>query len=612
MSSCDICVAVDFGTTYTGVAWRRPQIRDFPIQVINDWPGGDSIATERKVPSVLAKHSVDSCGLRKWGFLCEEDMDEADKWRYLKIFLDPEQFRLSRQEGLSWVPRSLAEVHRLVTEYLHQVYLHIRTSITRGIGRPEHQGWDDLAVQFVFSVPTTWEGQDILDDFQTIIKDSGFGKPERHEVILGLTEAEAAAVASMRHFGSGISFENGDIFVSIDAGGGTTDLAFVKVVSANPPIMEQIQAVKGTGIGSMMIDKDFRRLVNGKLKLHPELRSQLPRDLPLKLSQSPYYRTQKHKFGETSYERDVYRIGVLGLRHDFYHEGLGIENGHLRLQKDEFEGIFNEQLKKILTTLSDALDKFVEDGHKSVRYIVLSGGLGSSAYIFKKVEEYIRDQFQTKPVLRETRVRMSAEPQLVIIKGLLLEQANSILRTRIARANYGLITSSRYSEKIPHHFGQNIRRDEFDGKKYVDNQIHWIIKRDDRIANGQLLSASVVRRAGLEDPLRWTETIVFSDSKPEWVPNSESDPNVTRLYNIQADLTDVQSSLILKKRRHRWLFWKIKSQYYICQYDVHLRIGASGDLHFTVHHNGQAVAGSAEPAKFRIEVCLLLSSNTLL
>ncbi|KAK0671434.1 hypothetical protein QBC41DRAFT_344684 [Cercophora samala] len=581
-NNVDICVSVDFG-----VAWVKPQVKDFPIQVISDWPG-DGITNERKVPSVLSKH-VDSRGLRKWGFLCEEDMNEADKWRYLKIFLDPAQYRLSRQEGLSWAPQSLSLVHSLVTEYLRQIYLHIRRSITLGIGRPEYQGWDDLAVEFVFSVPTTWEGQEILDDFQTVIRNAGFGRPEKHDVVLGLTEAEAAAVASMRHFGSGIPFDNDDVFLSIDAGGGTTDLAFVRIISANPPVMEQIQAVKGTGIGSMMIDKDFRGMVNERLKRYPGLRAQLPRDLPLKLSQSPYYRTQKHKFGETSYEREVYRIGVLGLRHDYHHEGLGIENGHLKLRREELEGIFNNQLNKILTTLSEALDKFEQDGYKSVRYIVLSGGLGSSPYILRKVEEYVQNQLLTRPVLKGTRVHMSAEPQLVIVKGLLLEQTNSILRTRIARANYGLITSSRYSKKNADHFGQAIRCDIFDGKSYVDDQIRWIVKRGEKIANGQMLSAPVVRRAGLTEPLRWTETIVLSDT------------NVTQLYKIQADLTDVQSSLTLKKRRHKWLFWRIKSQYYICEYDIQLRIGPSGDLRFEVHHNGQPVAGSAAPVKVQIE-----------
>ncbi|KAK4186983.1 hypothetical protein QBC35DRAFT_474913 [Podospora australis] len=592
----DICVAIDYGTTYTGVAWLMPKQEFAPIQVISDWPGGGD-TVERKVPSVLAKH-LDDRGIRKWGFLCEDDMNEADKWRYLKIFLDPLQYKVSRQEGISWAPQSLAQVHSLVSEYLHQVYCHIKRSITRSIGRAEDDGWDDLAIEFVFSVPTTWAGQGILDDFQTIIRNAGFGVPDRHEAVLGLTEAEAAAVSSMRHVGSAISFDNQDVFLSIDAGGGTTDLAFVKVISATPPVMEQVQAVKGTGIGSMMIDKSFRQLIVNRLQQFPDVTRQLPIDLPLRLSQSPYYRTQKHKFGEPTWERDVYKVGVMGIRHDFQHEGLGLEDGHIKIRKEELEHIFDLQLTKILETLEEGLDKFEQDGFTSVKYVVLSGGLGSSSYIFRKIKEHI--SVSSRRSLNGTRVQMCAEPQLVVIKGLLLEQMNSILRTRIARASYGVVTSPKYSKL--RHFGQKVSVDPFDGKRYVSDQIQWLVKRGDKIAAGQLLSVQIERRAGEHEPLRWTETIVWSENGADWLPNNMTEPGAVRLYEIGADLTDVDTRhLTQKKKRRRWLFGEIKSRHYICHYDVHLVVGASGDLRFAVTHNGQSLPNSAAPVRVQIE-----------
>jgi len=226
----DLRVAVNFGTTYTSVTWICPK-QDYPsLQVISDWPdGGGScdVTNERKVPSVLAKHPTAS-GVRRWGLLCDDEMNEADKWRYLKVFLEPRQLEISRKKkNIVWAPGSMAQVHQLVIEYLHQVYLHIRRSVSMRVKRmanADDDGWDDMAIEFVFSVPTTWRGQDILEDFQAIIRNAGFGVSEHHEVVLGLTEAEIAAVASMSRVGSSIPFTSGDVFLSIDAGGGTTDL----------------------------------------------------------------------------------------------------------------------------------------------------------------------------------------------------------------------------------------------------------------------------------------------------------------------------------------------------------------------------------------------------
>jgi len=67
---------------------------------------------------VLAKHLTAS-GVRRWGLLCDDEMNEADKWRYLKVFLEPRQLEISRKNNIVWAPGSMAQVHQLVIEYLH-------------------------------------------------------------------------------------------------------------------------------------------------------------------------------------------------------------------------------------------------------------------------------------------------------------------------------------------------------------------------------------------------------------------------------------------------------------------------------------------------------------
>lgn len=247
------------------------------------------------------------------------------------MFLEPRLLEIGKTSGSPWAPNNVAEVHTLVGAYLTEVYKHIRRNIS---GNMQVQ-WDQIPIEFIFSVPTTWQGQGILTDFLGVIRGAGFGESAKHDVVLGLTEAEAAAVSSIHEVETHLPFENGDVFLSVDAGGGTTDLGFVKVCSARPPAMRQIQAVRGIGVGSMMIDLGFQQLVKGRLETHPHPSAlfELPPNLHIKLSQSPFFMTKKHNFGDPTFLQEEYQIAILGVRHNFSCEELGINNARLVVTK---------------------------------------------------------------------------------------------------------------------------------------------------------------------------------------------------------------------------------------------------------------------------------------
>lgn len=113
---------------------------------------------------------------------------------------------------------------------------------------------------------------------------------------------------------------------------------------------------------------------------------------------------------------------------------------------------------------------------------------------------------------------MCADPQLVVVKGLLLERKDSILRTRVARASYGVVIEQPYSKR--NHFSQGIRLDPLNQKKYVTDQIEWLVKRGDRIPANKVFSVTIERRAALEDTRQWTEHIVWSENGENWLPRN--------------------------------------------------------------------------------------------
>lgn len=215
-----------------------------PIQVINDWPGSVDRG-ERKCPTTLVYNSDGT--LSSWGFMCEDDDDRQHmsktRREFFKIFLDQETLDAAHQHGLSQAPKTTAEAQMFVTEYLRRVYSHVKESVETQMGIRMRGGWGSLAIDFLFSVPTTWTNQAIINVFKTIIRDAGFGSEGlRHNATVDLTEAEAAAVATVKQ--SAISWQMGEIFLSIDAGGGTTDLALMQITDASTSFPQVCMAFK--------------------------------------------------------------------------------------------------------------------------------------------------------------------------------------------------------------------------------------------------------------------------------------------------------------------------------------------------------------------------------
>lgn len=264
--------------------------------------------------------------------MCADD-DDTNKTRreFFKIFLDQDTLDAAHRQNLPSAPKSIQEAQRFVTDYLKQIYSHVKETVETQTGRRHFGGWADMAVEFVFSVPTTWTSLEIINTFKGIIRDAGFGvEGSRHTAVVDLTEAEAAAVATIKN--SAVAFQQGEVFLSIDAGGGTTDLALMQVTSTDNsfPQMSQMDAVKGVGLGASIIDRLFMRLVTQRLSAFPDVQAQLHPGYPSKMSRSHHFKTIKHKFGERAYMQPAYKIQMEGVSQDFNHAGLSIENGKMQ------------------------------------------------------------------------------------------------------------------------------------------------------------------------------------------------------------------------------------------------------------------------------------------
>lgn len=190
-----------------------------PTQSIRDWPGLPPDSVETKVPTKIA-YPRDGSEPR-WGFLCDSDDDYhevADIREHFKIYLDQGALDAAYSRGVRDMPETVVEAGGLITDYLRQVYQHIKFSLESATG-----SWKDKEVEFVFSLPTTWDSLDTANKFNDAIRAAGFTaeNPEKHSAKLELTEAEAAAVYMATN--PQITLVKEDIILICDAGGGTTE-----------------------------------------------------------------------------------------------------------------------------------------------------------------------------------------------------------------------------------------------------------------------------------------------------------------------------------------------------------------------------------------------------
>ncbi|KAH9992387.1 hypothetical protein F4779DRAFT_609220 [Xylariaceae sp. FL0662B] len=597
----DIIVAIDLGTTYTGVAWARPQrnqVLQSPIQIIHNWPGGSS-KNEQKVHTCLVYN--DDTTLSSWGYLCEDDeLLGKQKREFFKIFLDKQTLEDAHRQGIGQAPASVLDAQRLVSDYLREVYSHVKSTVELHTGI-NHIGWQSLVVEFNFSVPTTWRSQAIINNFKKCIEDAGFGtEGQYHTATVELTESEAAAVGTIK--GGAATFQSGDIFLSVDAGGGTTDLALMQVVEPREPFpsLSQINQVDGIGIGSTLIDQAFISLVNGRLSKFPDLIEKLPPDCTERLVKSERFRTTKHKFGEHVYRSTCYKLTLDGVPFNLNHSGAGIEMGKIVLSWEEIQSLFDPHVESIMRKIREQLNWMESNAiNQPVSYVILSGGLGSSKYVRDRIQHELLVDFH--PYSQQTKILQAPDPQLVVVKGLLLDRLQKldsgltpVLVNRVARASYGIVCKAKYNPAI--HYNEILKPDSYDGEQYAMDQIEWLIRKGDPVSTNTPITSTFTKKVDPKDTTRtWESIIMISDLDREHLPHSVNQEGAKRLCVVKSDLTGAHHSDMIMKRKSRRLLFKGK-KFYMCTFEVRA-IVAPADLRFELWFAGQRFSGNHEPIK---------------
>ena len=315
-----------------GVSYANLSIGSENVKWIQKWPGR-SQANENKVPTVVvypSNRTVPS----SWGFVSEtaseQHADDKDYRDWFKTYLDPVRLAQQQQDDPEDAPKSIKEVEKWYEDYLRLLYRHIEFKLASEI---QGAAWQDARIEFIFSVPTTWNPE-VVETYRIIAQRAGFGGWPSHQVTIGLTEAEAAAVHTSIE-ASGI-FRERDVLLVCDAGGGTTDLSVLRVTdTGNHSLsLEQLDVVFGATIGSAAIDNDFDAFVRSRLEQadrHTSL-GVSPEAASWQMMKSKDFQNTKCEHGSPD-DSPIFSVPIPKINPHHVDHSVAIENGEMRFSR---------------------------------------------------------------------------------------------------------------------------------------------------------------------------------------------------------------------------------------------------------------------------------------
>ena len=173
---------------YIGVAYScGPEW--LPPKTIQRWPGRLPGELANKVPTSI-EYSSTSGKVQNWGFKCDPELKGSDIKEFFKLHLAPQH-----QDETRGGP-TRQEAQRWFQDYILSIYQHVVSHFN--ITVPQ---FGSRQVEFLFSVPTTWRDVRMVEETRAILERVINTKTPRHRAVIGLTEAEAAAVyAGNEHY----------------------------------------------------------------------------------------------------------------------------------------------------------------------------------------------------------------------------------------------------------------------------------------------------------------------------------------------------------------------------------------------------------------------------
>ncbi|PYI00230.1 actin-like ATPase domain-containing protein [Aspergillus sclerotiicarbonarius CBS 121057] len=535
-----IIVGLDFGTTFSGIAWAFKGAVD-NIEVMSTWPGGGN-RTSVKVPSSMSYGTKAST----WGY---QVRTYAEAFRGIKLLLDEDQETtytpsLYSKKLLIKYDKNAVEV---TADYMRHLIQHAEDVLERRLGVTTKA----MDMRFILTVPAVWSDKAKNSTLRAATK---AGIPPQDVSLV--SEPEAAALYSLRATQPN-SIAKNDVFIVCDAGGGTVDLISYQITKLEPLTLREV--VKGAGriCGSMLLDQRFEGMLEERMgRSGYDALSDNARESVISYWQD---RVKPNFIGhyDDDYADIDYFIPVPGAHDD---PSIPIEDGFFQLTSDDIAGIFEPILQDVESLVTEQVEGIKKSG-LSPKAIILVGGFGSSKFLFHRLQE-------TNPT-----VTVLQPPDAgAVYRGLDGNQVES----RIARRNYGITCNAPYIEGV--HSPNDKCWDDLQERYLATDQMEWYIKKFSNLSENQPIRMSFSRGVRITDTdgLLFQQKLMFCNS--DGAPDRRNNETL-QLCSLEADLRRIPRGLFKKRRNSQGV------EYFKIHFELVL-IPTSASLLFELEFNG--------------------------
>lgn len=548
-----LVIALDFGTTFSGVAYAfNTPGKKAEVVSIMDWPGLQGFQ-QPKVPTLILYDEKDPSKF-KWG----GQVDWRDPAVHgVKLLLDPDQPKpaylpiASLKDDIKRLPKDPVNV---AADFLGAIYKHALTKI-ESAGVRDYFNFCEK--EFILSVPAVWSDK-AKDLTLKAAKKAGI-----HPVTL-IKEPEAAALYTLSSHDH--SLKAGDSFVVCDAGGGTVDLITYEV-SKMKPYLQLAELVPGNGglAGSLALNKRFEeavRLVVGDEQF-------------LKLRRGVGWAKASNEFDKNI--KTAFTGDITDVHYVTFPKAALMDNPAKRLVgncwemngeclQNIFEPVMKDVLRLIDAQVSEAREKRPGNGLKG---IFLVGGFGSS--------RYLKEQLQKEYDLMKIQVIQPHDAWGAIVKGAVISRVSNqatITSTQAVR-HYGVLAWAVFDPIVDH--GRPVKYNaNKDGKTRVERAT-WYIYMGEDLERSQTVKFPFFRTIKLHhrrEDLICISKLVYSEAK---IAPTYPGPDIKTSCELKSDLTRVDKKLFSK------------------------RTGIDGKTYFDVHYN-LVLSTDAANMRFSLEI----------
>ncbi|KAF2473069.1 actin-like ATPase domain-containing protein [Lindgomyces ingoldianus] len=559
-----LVIGLDYGTTFTGVAYATPLGATCPLEKIDpitDW--GEKMDNHDKVPSVISySQPTRERKEAQWGSdlspgavtmvhtklelvvgNVSEELDLLLQSLEGTKNLNFQHVRTSTGlRGNPEYPHKSPE--EIVTEYLTKVFEYLE-KVVKDFSEVLRR---TISTDIVITVPTEWyESYRAMNATYRAATKAGFSERSfpRLQDVLFVTEAEAAAFYAVRYLrdtqGPDFLKENA-CFVLCDAGGGTVDVVSYEVKQLEPLQLAQIGYPTGRKCGSIFINLEFkkwlRELIGDKhyQKLDPHM------EMSKITSHAVEGRALRELMKNFNAQKEVFTKNYgrsISMDLPAPLENLDIpgkvNHGEITISCTKMEQFFDVCVDQVVDLITGHMYHIEQDGGRP-KNVFLVGGFGRSPYL----REEIKATLETWDVnLPDLATSWTAVVRGAVLCGIEKSDTQNLLHASSCRHHYGISVNQPFSAA---YFSESDRVVSPENNiAYAQAQMIWMLKKGDLVLSNKPRAAeqSLTVSFSKTDDRKGKVTIYRYSEKdpPERLGNGRKE--LTTACVLTYDLSDI-------------------------------------------------------------------------